>query len=207
MLLAPQPVIFRVEYALEQAGGREFGSVFLSERENVALALVAAGLAKVRPAGGQQSPFYEDLAKAAEDAEARGLGLWNKDHAKLQAAVRTSASSDGTCRESLALCAFLILCFGGWGVGKGRRGGRAGRHLPAAMYGACGATGDSWPTAEMQAQAPGCNQSGGRDVAAAAFQIFEYAHRALSSLQSLMRQGWWLAWARAARCRPSWRRP
>lgn len=95
----PQPVIFRVEYALEQAGGREFGSVFLSERENVALALVAAGLAKVRSAGGQQSPFYEDLAKAAEDAEARGVGLWTKDHAKLQAAVRASASSEGACRS------------------------------------------------------------------------------------------------------------
>ena len=153
---ALQPCVFRVEYSLEQAGGREFGSVFVNEKENAAAALVGAGLAKVRaaaahegdarqscevalrrrarglpggrrslasqpascprgsrsrgrmllaltlsahqkgeesspactacasagaqvrPPGGQQSPYYEELAKAAEGAEARGVGMYTK---------------------------------------------------------------------------------------------------------------------------------
>ncbi len=50
----------------------------LNERDNVAVAVVAAGYAKVRPAGGQQSAFYEDLARAQEQAEAKALGLWTK---------------------------------------------------------------------------------------------------------------------------------
>jgi hypothetical protein len=44
---ALQPCVFRVDYALEAAGGREFGSVIINERENVGSALVANGLAKV----------------------------------------------------------------------------------------------------------------------------------------------------------------
>lgn len=70
--------MFRVDYALEQAGGKEFGSVFINERDNVALALVGAGLAKVRTPGGQQSPYYEELAKAAEAAEAKAVGIHTK---------------------------------------------------------------------------------------------------------------------------------
>ncbi len=41
-----QPVVFKVDYAVEQLGNKEFGSVFLGTT-NVAEALVAAGLAKV----------------------------------------------------------------------------------------------------------------------------------------------------------------
>jgi hypothetical protein len=42
-----QPVVFKVDYAVEQLGNREFGSVFLGTT-NVAEAMVAAGMAKVR---------------------------------------------------------------------------------------------------------------------------------------------------------------
>ena len=57
--------MFRVDYALEQAGGKEFGTVFINEKENVAVKLLAAGWAKVgawvcgcvpcQPAGPEQA--------------------------------------------------------------------------------------------------------------------------------------------------------
>lgn len=43
-----QSVVFRVDYAVEAIGNREFGSVFLGQQDNVALSVVAAGWAKVR---------------------------------------------------------------------------------------------------------------------------------------------------------------
>ncbi|PSC71228.1 hypothetical protein C2E20_5281 [Micractinium conductrix] len=88
------PCVFRVDYTIEAAGNREFGSVFVNEKENAALSLVAAGLAKVRTPGGQQSPFYDDLAKAAADAEAKGLGVHTKDRDAAAAAVRDLMSAD-----------------------------------------------------------------------------------------------------------------
>lgn len=42
-----QSVVFRVDYVVEQLGNREFGSVFLNEKENVAMAVVSNGWAKV----------------------------------------------------------------------------------------------------------------------------------------------------------------
>lgn len=40
---------------------------------------VLVGLAvQVRPPGGSQSPYYEDLAAAHATAEAQGLGIFNK---------------------------------------------------------------------------------------------------------------------------------
>lgn len=89
-----QPCVFRIEYALEQAGGREFGSVFINEKENVALAVVAAGMAKVRPAGGQQSPFYDDLVKAQASAESTGSGVFTKDRDVVSSAVRDIHASE-----------------------------------------------------------------------------------------------------------------
>ena len=86
-----QPCVFRTEYALEQAGGREFGSVFINDKENLSLAVVGAGMAKVRPAGGQQSPFYDDLVKAQESAESRGVGIFTKNRDAFSAAVRDVA--------------------------------------------------------------------------------------------------------------------
>lgn len=73
-----QSCVFRVDYALEQAGGKEFGSVVINERDNVSISLVAAGWARVRSAGGQQSPYYEELVKAQDSAQAKGVGVHNQ---------------------------------------------------------------------------------------------------------------------------------
>ena len=93
-----QPCVFRVDYQLEQAGNKEFGTVFVNEKENVAVSLVGAGLAKVRTPGGSQSAFYDELVKAAADAEAKGLGVHTKDREAAAAAVRDLLSHDGGCR-------------------------------------------------------------------------------------------------------------
>jgi staphylococcal nuclease domain-containing protein 1 len=89
--------VFRVDYALEQAGGKEFGSVFVNDKENVALALVTAGWAKVRAPSDKQSPFYDHLVKAQEDAEGKGLGLHTKDSDAAAAGVRDVFAADGGC--------------------------------------------------------------------------------------------------------------
>ena len=70
-----KPCVFRVDYSLD--GGREFGTVFINDKENVALASVANGWAKVRTGGAQQSPYYDDLIKAHATAEAKSLGLFS----------------------------------------------------------------------------------------------------------------------------------
>lgn len=49
-----QPCVFKVDYVVEVAGNKEFGSVFLQQggqQENVALAVVQNGWAKVRCLG------------------------------------------------------------------------------------------------------------------------------------------------------------
>ncbi|KAI3435969.1 hypothetical protein D9Q98_002027 [Chlorella vulgaris] len=89
-----KPCVFRVDYALEQAGGKEFGSVFVNDKENVALALVTAGWAKVRAPSDKQSPFYDHLVKAQEDAEGKGLGLHTKDSDAAAAGVRDVFAAD-----------------------------------------------------------------------------------------------------------------
>jgi hypothetical protein len=100
-----QPCVFKVDYVLEQAGNREFGTVFVNEKENAARSLVAAGLAKVRPPSDKQSPFYDELAKAQADAEARGLGLHTKDKDEASAAVRDTPLADGAlCGHGAAGC-------------------------------------------------------------------------------------------------------
>ena len=53
--------------------------MFVNEKDNLALASVAAGWARVRPSGAQQSPFYDDLVKAQEAAEAKSLGVHTKN--------------------------------------------------------------------------------------------------------------------------------
>jgi staphylococcal nuclease domain-containing protein 1 len=69
---------------VEAIGNKEFGSVFLpaaaagGAQENIALAIVKNGFAKVRETGSQQSPYVEDLRKAQDAAQAAGVGLWTK---------------------------------------------------------------------------------------------------------------------------------
>ena len=97
-----QTVVFKVDYVVEQLGNREFGSVVVegaagAPQENAALAVVAAGFAKVRAPGGgqgqqqQASPFLEELRRAEEAAQAAGLGMWSKDPSALAGAVRAAA--------------------------------------------------------------------------------------------------------------------
>lgn len=69
--------------------------MFVNDKENVAAKLLGAGWARVRAPGGQQSPYYDDLAKAAGEAEARGLGVHTKDADVLAAAVRDVLTADG----------------------------------------------------------------------------------------------------------------
>lgn len=61
-----QACVFKVDYTVEQLQGREFGSVFLNQSDNVALAVATAGWAKVRTLTGadannakKQSPYME----------------------------------------------------------------------------------------------------------------------------------------------------
>ncbi|KAK9813035.1 hypothetical protein WJX72_007851 [[Myrmecia] bisecta] len=91
-----QPCVFRVDYTLENIPGREFGSVFIGEaNENLAMSVVAAGWSKIRTPGGQQSPYYDELAAAQQAAEEQGLGLWTKDEKAVAEAVRTVPGTSG----------------------------------------------------------------------------------------------------------------
>ncbi|KAG2491495.1 hypothetical protein HYH03_010073 [Edaphochlamys debaryana] len=89
-----QPCVFRVDYVVEAIGNREFGSVFLNQQDNVAIAVVAAGWSKVREGGKEKSPYLEDLKRSEEAAQSSGLGLWTKDPAKTAKAVRETIGQD-----------------------------------------------------------------------------------------------------------------
>ena len=62
----------------------------VNERDNAAVKVVAAGWATVRPAGGQSSPFHEDLSTAQSQAESKCLGMWASEPP--EPAVRTAVS-------------------------------------------------------------------------------------------------------------------
>jgi staphylococcal nuclease domain-containing protein 1 len=87
--------VFRVDYKLEQAGDREFGSVFFGE-QNVSLSIVTAGWAKVRESGSQQSPFYENLLEGQEQAKIKKLGVHNNEEAAISASIRSAAEEDSS---------------------------------------------------------------------------------------------------------------
>lgn len=89
-----QACVFKIDYVVEQIGNREFGSVFLNQQDNVALAVVSNGWAKLRSQGTQQSPYLEQLKRAEEDAQARGVGQWTKDPDVIRASVRTVIPDD-----------------------------------------------------------------------------------------------------------------
>lgn len=55
-LVVGKTCVFRVDYKIDAANGREFGSVFLGE-ENVALSSVRNGFAKVREGGVAEEPL------------------------------------------------------------------------------------------------------------------------------------------------------
>ncbi|XP_078433452.1 TUDOR-SN protein 1 [Wolffia australiana] len=82
-------VTFKVDYAVPSIG-REFGSVFLGEK-NVAALVVSEGWAKVRDQGkqkGEASPFIDDLKNLEEQAKEKGLGIWSQDPEKKEASKR-----------------------------------------------------------------------------------------------------------------------
>ncbi|GJP63402.1 hypothetical protein CLOP_g20489 [Closterium sp. NIES-67] len=84
-----QEVVFKVDYAVPSIH-REFGNVFMGDT-NIALAIVQAGWARVRPQVGSStdvSPYLEQLLKAEEAAKAEELGIWTKVPGAAEAAIR-----------------------------------------------------------------------------------------------------------------------
>ena len=55
---------------------------------------------QVRASGNQQSAFYDDMVKAQEHAESKGLGLHTKDASAQAAAVRDTMGADGARRAA-----------------------------------------------------------------------------------------------------------
>eukprot|EP00268_Persea_americana_P054270 TRINITY_DN619_c0_g1_i3.p1 TRINITY_DN619_c0_g1~~TRINITY_DN619_c0_g1_i3.p1 ORF type:complete len:987 (-),score=247.25 TRINITY_DN619_c0_g1_i3:523-3483(-) len=102
-------VTFRVDYTVPSIG-REFGSVFLGEK-NVALLVVSEGWAKVREQGqqkGEASPFLAELQRLEEQAKQQGLGRWNKAAGASEASVRVlppSAIGDSSNFDAMGLLA------------------------------------------------------------------------------------------------------
>jgi staphylococcal nuclease domain-containing protein 1 len=92
-LVVGKTCVFRVDYKIDAANGREFGSVFLGE-ENVALSSVRNGFAKVREGGSQKSPFYEQLVQAQEEAKSKRLGVHNDDPKAMAASIRDVGEED-----------------------------------------------------------------------------------------------------------------
>ena len=92
-----QPATFRVDYTLDAAPGRVFGSVFVGPAStNAALAVAAAGWARVRRSPtGPASLYLDDLVAATEAAEAAGVGVFGGDGAAADAAGPPPAGGAG----------------------------------------------------------------------------------------------------------------
>eukprot|EP00798_Chlamydomonas_sp_ICE-L_P007216 gene7216-323_t len=89
-----QPVVFKIDYVVEQIGNREFGSVFVGQKDNLAISVVTAGWAKVRVTGSNSSPYIEELKKAEEAAQVSGLGVWTKDPVAQSKSIRNAAGDE-----------------------------------------------------------------------------------------------------------------
>ncbi|KAG6747300.1 hypothetical protein POTOM_049698 [Populus tomentosa] len=102
-------VTFKVDYAVPSIG-REFGSVFLGEK-NVAVLVVSEGWAKVREQGqqkGEASPFLAELLGLEEQAKQQGLGRWSKAPGASEASIRNlppSAIGDPSNLDAMDLLA------------------------------------------------------------------------------------------------------
>lgn len=102
-------VTFKVDYAVPSIG-REFGSVFLGEK-NVALLVVSEGWAKVREQGqqkGEASPFLAELLRLEDQAKQQGLGRWSKAPGASEASIRNlppSAIGDSSNFDAMGLLA------------------------------------------------------------------------------------------------------
>jgi hypothetical protein len=60
-MLQLQQVVFKIDYVVEQIGNREFGSVFLGQQDNLAIAVASNGWAKVRHCYRHQIPSLVPL--------------------------------------------------------------------------------------------------------------------------------------------------
>ncbi|BFG32181.1 hypothetical protein CerSpe_184550 [Prunus speciosa] len=104
-------VAFRVDYVVQQIG-REFGSVFLGDK-NVAMLVVAEGWAKVKEVKqnqqkGEASPYIAELLRLQEQANTQGLGLWSKVPGAADTSIRTlppSAIGDPSNLDAMSLLA------------------------------------------------------------------------------------------------------
>jgi len=87
--LIGKPVVFKIDYAVESIG-REFGTVFVNEKENAAYAQIAGGWARVKETrnANEVSPYAEQFKQAEDRAKQSGLGLWNKKTEAQEASVR-----------------------------------------------------------------------------------------------------------------------
>lgn len=70
-LVVGKTCVFRVDYKIDAANGREFGSVFLGE-ENVALSSVRNGFAKVREGGRRRAPSMSSWSRHKKRPSPRG---------------------------------------------------------------------------------------------------------------------------------------
>ena len=82
-------VRFRVDHSVPSIG-REFGQVYLGD-ENIALAHVAEGWAKVKPT--RDGSADEELVLAERDAQARGVGVWTRNPTEAAAASRSAPAA------------------------------------------------------------------------------------------------------------------
>ncbi|EXB79410.1 nuclease domain-containing protein 1 [Morus notabilis] len=102
-------VTFRVDYTVPSIG-REFGSVFLGDK-NVAILVVSAGWAKVREQGqqkGEASPYLPELLRLEEQAKQEGLGRWSKVPGAAEESIRNlppSALGDPSNLDAMSLLA------------------------------------------------------------------------------------------------------
>lgn len=69
-----KPCTFRVDYKVEQLGGREFGTVYIGD-QNVGVLCVEAGWAKINERDAERNPFHEQLVQSEEQARKQKLGI------------------------------------------------------------------------------------------------------------------------------------
>lgn len=90
--------------------GREFGSVFLCDK-NIAALVVSEGWAKVREQGqqkGEVSPYLAELLRLEDQAKQQGLGRWSKVPGASEASIRNlppSAIGDPSNLDAMGLLA------------------------------------------------------------------------------------------------------
>lgn len=92
-------VQFQVNYIIPQTK-REFGTIWING-ENLNLALVQAGLAKVKELRNNSPDFHRELWEAAQAAQAAGKGIWTQQQKLLKAAVRSVKWEDSYDSEKV----------------------------------------------------------------------------------------------------------